>query len=69
MFEITQTWYYFRNFEQDNWKFKVFPSHLQPRFPRTQFLQTLVTITLVVDTLGIVGDYICVYLVSVDLLY
>jgi hypothetical protein len=33
------------------------------------FLQTLVTITLVIDTLGIVGDYICVYLVSVDLLY
>ncbi|KAJ7861857.1 hypothetical protein B0H14DRAFT_3863310 [Mycena olivaceomarginata] len=48
MFEITQTWYYFRNFEQDNWKFK-----------------TLVTIALVVDTLGIVGDYICVYLYTI----
>ncbi|KAF7348954.1 hypothetical protein MVEN_01416100 [Mycena venus] len=47
MFEITQSWYYFRNFEQDDWKFK-----------------TLVTIALFVDTLGIVGDYICVYLVS-----
>ncbi|KAF7350021.1 hypothetical protein MVEN_01303800 [Mycena venus] len=23
MFEITQSWYYFRNFEQDDWKFKT----------------------------------------------
>ncbi|KAJ6466940.1 hypothetical protein C8R45DRAFT_1106360 [Mycena sanguinolenta] len=48
MFEITQSWYYFRNFEKDDWKFK-----------------TLVTITLVVDTLGIIGDYICVYLYTI----
>ncbi|KAJ6491030.1 hypothetical protein C8R45DRAFT_1138000 [Mycena sanguinolenta] len=52
MFEITQSLYYFQNFQKDNWKIK-----------------TLVTITLVIDTLGIIGDYICVYLVSVDLLY
>ncbi|KAJ7795435.1 hypothetical protein B0H13DRAFT_1934919 [Mycena leptocephala] len=55
---------YFRNFEQDNWKFKVFPSPSASLSP-DQFLQTLVTITLVVDTLGIVGDYICVYLYTI----
>ncbi|KAF8209062.1 hypothetical protein K438DRAFT_1811662 [Mycena galopus ATCC 62051] len=48
MFEITQSWYYFQNFEKDDWKFK-----------------TLVTIALVVDTLGIIGDYICVYLYTI----
>ncbi|KAF7349935.1 hypothetical protein MVEN_01294300 [Mycena venus] len=48
MFEITQSWYYFRNFKQDDWRFK-----------------TLVTIALFVDTLGIVGDYICVYLYTI----
>ncbi|KAF8143613.1 hypothetical protein K438DRAFT_2029537 [Mycena galopus ATCC 62051] len=48
MFEISQIWYYFQNFKQDDWKFK-----------------TLVTTALVVDTLGMVGDYICVYLYTI----
>ncbi|KAF8193070.1 hypothetical protein K438DRAFT_2017725 [Mycena galopus ATCC 62051] len=47
-FEITQSLYYFRNFEQDDWKHK-----------------TLVTLALLVDTLSIVADYICVYLSTV----
>ncbi|KAF8167025.1 hypothetical protein K438DRAFT_1856476 [Mycena galopus ATCC 62051] len=47
MFEISQVWYYFQNFKQDDWKFK-----------------TLVTTALVV-TLGMVGDYICVYLYTI----
>ncbi|KAJ7848286.1 hypothetical protein B0H14DRAFT_2583136 [Mycena olivaceomarginata] len=48
MFEISQIWYYFQSFKQDDWKFK-----------------TLVTTALVVDTLGMVGDYICVYLYTI----
>ncbi|KAF8169023.1 hypothetical protein K438DRAFT_1856014 [Mycena galopus ATCC 62051] len=48
MFEITQSWCYFQNFEKDDWK-----------------LKTLVTIALVIDTLGIIGDYICVYLYTI----
>ncbi|KAF8179490.1 hypothetical protein K438DRAFT_1842891 [Mycena galopus ATCC 62051] len=48
MVEITQSWYYFQNFENDGWK-----------------LKTLVTIALVIDTLGIIGDYICVYLYTI----
>jgi hypothetical protein len=42
---------------------RVFPG------PTFYFLQTLVTVTLVVDTVSIVGEYICVYLVSVRILY
>ncbi|KAJ7708010.1 hypothetical protein B0H14DRAFT_2646714 [Mycena olivaceomarginata] len=53
MFEITRSWYYFQNFRQDDWKFKVFLAHLQPSLsPYPAFLQTLVTITLVLDTLA-----------------
>ncbi|KAJ6538077.1 hypothetical protein B0H19DRAFT_1270443 [Mycena capillaripes] len=48
MFEITQSFYYFRHFEQDDWK-----------------LKTLVTVALFVDTLSLVGDYICVYLYTI----
>ncbi|KAJ7354280.1 hypothetical protein DFH08DRAFT_955673 [Mycena albidolilacea] len=48
MFEISQIWYYFQNFKQDDRKFK-----------------TLVTTSLVVDTMGMVGDYICVYLYTI----
>ncbi|KAJ7824781.1 hypothetical protein B0H14DRAFT_3874705 [Mycena olivaceomarginata] len=48
MLEISQIWFYFQNFKQDDWKFK-----------------TLVTTALVVDTLGMVGDYICVYLYTI----
>ncbi|KAJ6450248.1 hypothetical protein C8R45DRAFT_1128024 [Mycena sanguinolenta] len=48
MFEISQIWYYFQKFRQDDWK-----------------LKTLVTTALVVDTLGMVGDSICVYLYTI----
>ncbi|KAJ7875861.1 hypothetical protein B0H13DRAFT_1006531 [Mycena leptocephala] len=51
MFEIIQSLYYFRRFEQDDWK-----------------LKTLVIVALLVDTVSTIGDYICVYLVSVHLL-
>ncbi|KAJ7768821.1 hypothetical protein B0H16DRAFT_1780846 [Mycena metata] len=46
--EVIQSFYYFRHFEQDDWKFK-----------------TLVTVALLIDTLSIVGDYICVYLYTI----
>jgi hypothetical protein len=40
-------------------------SLLEPNLPRTQFIQTLVAIAFFVDTVSTLGDYVCVYLVSV----
>ncbi|KAJ7786759.1 hypothetical protein B0H14DRAFT_3163677 [Mycena olivaceomarginata] len=57
-FEITQSLYYFQNFKQDDWKNSLI-------FLGPSLLQTLVTLALLVDTLSIVADYICVYLYTV----
>jgi hypothetical protein len=73
MTEFYQGLYYFRHFKKDDWKLKVNSLRLRPNFPRTQFLlfflQTLVTVALLVDTVSIVADYSSVYLVSVRILY
>jgi hypothetical protein len=70
MAEIIQVWYYFTHFKHDDWKLKVFPSTLNPVFPRLNFFsqQTLVLVTVLVDTVSVVSDYACVYLVSVHIL-
>ena len=68
MYEIIQSSYYFCHFRKDDWKLKVFPLHLELSFTWTNFLQTLVAVVLLVDTLSVTGDCICVYLVSVHFL-
>jgi hypothetical protein len=47
---------------------RYFPITYSLVFLGPSLLQTLVTLALLVDTLSIVADYICVYLVSVHLL-
>ena len=68
MAELIQVMYYFRHFKHDDRKSKVFPSALNPVSPRLIFEQTLVSVAFLVDTVSTVGDYACVYLVSVHIL-
>jgi hypothetical protein len=68
MAELIQVMYYFKHFKHDGWKLKVFPSSLKPVSPGLIFVQTLVWVAFLLDTVSTLGNYAGVYLVSVHIL-